>query len=63
MKLDLAGRVLAVLEDQRESRGLPRNLLCAVSLADGVITELAGGHDFMSVPGRGSSATAVASPG
>jgi dipeptidyl aminopeptidase/acylaminoacyl peptidase len=51
MELDLdRGRVLAVLEDQRESASLPRNLLCAVSLADGVITELAGGHDFTSDP-------------
>ena len=43
-------RVIAVLEDQRASTSLPRNLLCAVSLADGSFTELAGGHDFTSDP-------------
>lgn len=43
-------RVLAVLEDQRESALQPRNLLCAVSLSDGAITELTGGHDFCSDP-------------
>ncbi len=43
-------RVIAVLEDQRESALLPRNLLCAVSLTDGTLTELAAGHDFTSDP-------------
>ncbi len=43
-------RVIAVLEDQRESAIGARNLLCAVSLADGAITELAAGHDFYSDP-------------
>jgi dipeptidyl aminopeptidase/acylaminoacyl peptidase len=43
-------RVIAVLEDQRESASLPRNLLCAVSLADGRLTELTRGHDFTSDP-------------
>jgi dipeptidyl aminopeptidase/acylaminoacyl peptidase len=51
LELDLdRGRVLAVLEDQRASASLPRNLLCAVSLADGTLTELAVGHDFTSDP-------------
>lgn len=43
-------RVLAVLEDQRSSGLLPRNLLCAVSLADGRLEELVTGHDFFSDP-------------
>ena len=43
-------RVVAVLEDQRESAIEARNLLCAVSLADGAITELASGRDFYSDP-------------
>ena len=43
-------RVIAVLEDQRESAIGARNLLCAVSLADGAITELTVGHDFCSDP-------------
>ncbi len=43
-------RVIAVLEDQRQSAIGARNLLCAVSLADGAITELATGHDFCSDP-------------
>ena len=43
-------RVIAVLEDQRASTSLPRNLLCAVSLSDGSLIELAGGHDFTSDP-------------
>jgi dipeptidyl aminopeptidase/acylaminoacyl peptidase len=51
MELDLArDRVVCVLEDQRESASLPRNLLCAVSLSDGGLTELAAGHDFTSDP-------------
>ncbi|CAN5486552.1 S9 family peptidase [soil metagenome] len=44
------GRVLAVLEDQRESAQEPRNLVCAVSLRDGTLTELVAGHDFFSDP-------------
>jgi len=47
---DVRGRVLAVLEDQHASAQLPRNLLCAVSLDDGALTELAVGHDFFSDP-------------
>lgn len=43
-------RVIAVLEDQRESATEARNLLCAVSLVDGTVTELASGHDFYSDP-------------
>ena len=43
-------RVYAVMEDQRESAIEARNLLVAVSLADGSITELASGHDFYSDP-------------
>lgn len=43
-------RVIAVLEDQRRSAIEARNLLCAVSLADGAITELAAGQDFYSDP-------------
>ena len=43
-------RVIAVVEDQHESAIGARNLLGAVSLADGSITELAGGHDFYSDP-------------
>jgi dipeptidyl aminopeptidase/acylaminoacyl peptidase len=51
MELDLArGRVLAVLEDQRQSAQDPRNLICAVSLEDGALTELAVGRDFYSDP-------------
>jgi dipeptidyl aminopeptidase/acylaminoacyl peptidase len=43
-------RVIAVLEDQRGSAIEARNLLCAVSLADGAITELTSGRDFYSDP-------------
>ena len=43
-------RVIAVLEDQRESALKARNLLAAVSLTDGTLTELATGHDFYSDP-------------
>ena len=51
MEMDRARhRVLAVQEDQRASATLPRNLLCAVSLADGTISELATGRDFYSDP-------------
>jgi dipeptidyl aminopeptidase/acylaminoacyl peptidase len=51
MEIDRArDRVIAVLEDQRESALLPRNLLCAVSMTDGTLTELAAGHDFTSDP-------------
>lgn len=46
----LRDRVIAVLEDQRESALQPRNLLCAVSLTDGASSELASGHDFYSDP-------------
>ena len=38
------------MEDQHESAIAARNLLVAVSLADGTISELAGGHDFYSDP-------------
>jgi dipeptidyl aminopeptidase/acylaminoacyl peptidase len=51
MELDLVrDRVYAVMEDQTESAIEARNLLVAVSLADGAITELATGHDFYSDP-------------
>ncbi|MEX1333821.1 MAG: LpqB family beta-propeller domain-containing protein, partial [Candidatus Limnocylindrales bacterium] len=51
MTLDLVrDRVYAVMEDQTESAIGARNLLVAVSLADGAITELATGHDFYSDP-------------
>ena len=51
MLLDRArDRVVAVMEDQTESAIEARNLLVAVSLADGSITELASGHDFYSSP-------------
>jgi dipeptidyl aminopeptidase/acylaminoacyl peptidase len=43
-------RVLAVLEDHRESDSDPRNILCSVALVDGAITELAVGPDFISNP-------------
>ena len=43
-------RVYAVMEDQRQSAIEARNLLVAVSLADGSISELATGHDFYSDP-------------
>ena len=43
-------RVYAAMEDQSESAIGARNLLVAVSLADGAITELATGHDFYSDP-------------
>ena len=51
MSLDLVrDRVYAVMEDQTESTIEARNLLVAVSLADGSMTELAAGHDFYSDP-------------
>jgi dipeptidyl aminopeptidase/acylaminoacyl peptidase len=51
LELDLPRlRVLAVMEDQHESAIGARNLLVAVSLGDGNITELASGHDFYSDP-------------
>ncbi|MFV2062776.1 MAG: prolyl oligopeptidase family serine peptidase [Chloroflexota bacterium] len=43
-------RVIAVLEDQRDSDHEARNLLCAVSMADGSLVELETGHDFYSDP-------------
>jgi dipeptidyl aminopeptidase/acylaminoacyl peptidase len=51
MAIDVArSRVIAVLEDQHESAIEARNLLVAVSFADGVLSELASGHDFYSDP-------------
>ncbi len=51
MAIDRArDRVIAVLEDQRESALKARNLLAAVSFTDGTLTELATGHDFYSDP-------------
>ena len=51
MRLDIArDRVYAVMEDQRSRPSRARNLLVAVSLADGAISELATGHDFYSDP-------------
>ncbi|MGD8684985.1 MAG: LpqB family beta-propeller domain-containing protein, partial [Chloroflexota bacterium] len=51
LTLDLArDRVYAVMEDQTESAIEARNLIVAVSLTDGAITELASGHDFCSDP-------------
>jgi dipeptidyl aminopeptidase/acylaminoacyl peptidase len=51
MSLDLdRDRVYAVMEDQTVSAISARNLVVAVSLADGAITELATGHDFYSDP-------------
>jgi dipeptidyl aminopeptidase/acylaminoacyl peptidase len=51
MELDLPRqRVLAVMEDQRTSGTEPRNLVCAVSLSDGLVSELVTGHDFFSDP-------------
>ena len=51
MRLDLVrDRVYAAMEDQSESAIGARNLLVAVSLSDGAITELATGHDFYSDP-------------
>ena len=50
MGLDLLrDRVLSVLEDQTESAIEARNLLVAVSLVDGTITELASGVQAESV--------------
>ena len=43
-------RVYAVMEDQTRSAIGARNLLVAVSLSGGSITELASGHDFYSDP-------------
>jgi dipeptidyl aminopeptidase/acylaminoacyl peptidase len=51
MEIDLGrDRVHAVMEDQHESVMEARNLLVAVSLADGALIELASGHDFYSDP-------------
>ena len=51
MMLDpVRDRVYAVMEDQHQSALKARNLLVAVALADGAITELATGHDFYSDP-------------
>ena len=51
MEIDAArDRLYAVMEDQHESAIEARNLLVAVSLADGSISELAVGHDFYSDP-------------
>ena len=51
MTIDAArDRVIAVMEDQRESAIEARNLLAAVSLAGGTPTEMASGHDFYSDP-------------
>jgi dipeptidyl aminopeptidase/acylaminoacyl peptidase len=51
MELDLdRERVFAIMEDQHESVLKARNLVCAVSLADGSITEIDAGHDFCSDP-------------
>ncbi len=51
MEIDaLRDRVIAVLEDQRESALEARNLLSAVSLTDGASSELVSGHDFYSDP-------------
>ena len=51
LALDLVrDRVYAVMEDQHHSASDARNLIVAVSLADGAITELATGHDFCSDP-------------
>jgi dipeptidyl aminopeptidase/acylaminoacyl peptidase len=51
MEIDLVrDRVVAVVEDQHESAIEARNLLAAVSLADGALTEIASGHDFYSDP-------------
>jgi dipeptidyl aminopeptidase/acylaminoacyl peptidase len=51
MEIDPArDRVLAVVEDQHGSAIKARNLLAAVALVDGSLTELATGHDFYSDP-------------
>ena len=51
MRLDIVrDRVYAAMEDQSESAIGARNLLVAVSLSDGALTELATGHDFYSDP-------------
>lgn len=51
MAIDVArDRVVAVVEDQRGSALGARNLLVAVALADGALTELASGHDFYADP-------------
>ena len=51
MELDMPRRrLLAVMEDQRASERDPRNLVVAVSLSDGGLTELLVGHDFYSDP-------------
>ena len=61
MEIDAArGRVIAVLEDHRDSDAEPRNLLCAVSLADGSLDELASGHDFYSHPRLSAEGTRLA---
>jgi dipeptidyl aminopeptidase/acylaminoacyl peptidase len=53
-------RVLVVMEDQHPSALEARNLICAVSLADGAITELAVGHDFYSDPRLSPDGTRLA---
>ena len=61
MELDpRRGRVLAVLEDQRTSAQDPRNLICAVSLADGQLSELLTGRDFYSDPRLDPTGTRLA---
>jgi len=51
LALDLGrDRVYAVMEDQTESAIGARNLLVAVGLRDGNVSELAVGHDFYSDP-------------
>ena len=61
MELDpLRERVLAVLEDQRTSAQDPRNLVVAVSLVDGALTELLAGHDFYSDPRLDGTGSRVA---
>jgi dipeptidyl aminopeptidase/acylaminoacyl peptidase len=51
MEIDIGrDRVVCVVEDQHASAIEARNLLAAVSLSDGSLTELASGHDFYSDP-------------
>jgi dipeptidyl aminopeptidase/acylaminoacyl peptidase len=44
------GRILAVMEDHRTDDHDPSNGIVAVDLADGAITPLVSGHDFVSHP-------------
>ncbi len=53
-------RVITVVEDQHASAIEARNLLAAVSLSDGSLTELATGHDFYSDPRLSPDATSLA---